>query len=650
MTFRSFSPSILGLLILVNALPAIALERVALVVGNGQYDRASNVLINPPNDARAIAAKLEGLGVQVITAIDQDFAGMRRSLSAFGRALKDADAGIFYYAGHGMEYDGTNYLFPIDARLNTESDVHLDLISVDQVLQVMESEVATRLVFLDACRDNPMARSFNRDSSLSRSSGSGGLASVQASVGTFIAYATAPGQIAADGRGNNSPFTTAMLDQLDVPGLEISQLMRRVRNAVLDMTNDMQVPWESSSLRGSPFIFNQQEPKPSVQQGDDIATWMTIEKSDNPQDFRQFLEQFPNSSLSGFIRSRLNELTISQGAPGLEEDKTAITRPYRFAPEKTSPIQSTVAVAPLKVGDLPVGESPLAGVAGPGSVTKPVIGPVKPGQVLVDCEICPELVAVAPGKLIMGSPGNEPGRDADEGPVRGVALGKALAFGRLEVTFDQWDACVAAGGCNGYLPSDEGWGRGNRPVINVNHEDARAYTAWLIQQTGKAYRLPSEAEWEYAARAGIMSATPWSVSNQQACAFANIHDRSSEAANRVRWDAFSCDDGTAQTAPAGAYLANGFGLHDMLGNVWEWTADCYSPNLDQVRGDGIATASADCAAYVLRGGGWRDRIDDIRLASRAKGRVSSRTSIDGFRVVRDLSEGLDAEIPISGRQ
>lgn len=231
-------------------------RRVALVVGNGGYSDEIAVLNNPANDAKAISTMFRELGIEVIEAFDLDYQGMRAALRKFDRALQGADAGIFYYAGHGMEYKGQNYLFPTDAILETEGDVGLGLIGVDQVLQVMESAVPTRLVFLDACRNNPLTRSFRSNLGGSRASNVGrGLGRIDAAVGTFIAYATAPGDIAADGNGENSPFTAAMLTHLGMPGLDVSQLMQRVRNSVVEVTNFEQVPWDSSSLRG-PFVFN----------------------------------------------------------------------------------------------------------------------------------------------------------------------------------------------------------------------------------------------------------------------------------------------------------------------------------------------------------------------------------------------------------
>ncbi|MEZ5931546.1 MAG: caspase family protein [Alphaproteobacteria bacterium] len=304
------------------ALPGVAMsgdghalavsKRVALVVGNGDYDDRGSVLANPVNDATAISAKLRDLRIEVIEAVDLDYKGMRDALRRFDRALQGADAGLFYYAGHAMEYRGRNYLFPTDAILETEGDVSLGLIDMDQVLQVMETAVPTRLVFLDACRNNPLARNFRQSLGASREASVGrGLARMQTAVGTFIAYATAPGDVAADGEDRNSPFTAAMLTHLDEPGLEISQMMQRVRNSVVEVTGEGQVPWDSSSLRG-PFILNLNiiaTPTSDTADRAETVFWETIKGSSRLADFEAYLERFGDKGVfAPLARSRVADL------------------------------------------------------------------------------------------------------------------------------------------------------------------------------------------------------------------------------------------------------------------------------------------------------------------------------------------------------
>ena len=302
-------------------------KRVALVIGNGTYERPEDSLPNPPNDATAMAVKLRALGFQVIEALDLDYRGMRVALRDFDRALEGADAGLFFYAGHGMEYRGRNYLFPIDAVLESEGDIGIGLIDVGQVLHVMETRVPTRLMFLDACRNNPLARRFRGSIGATRSSQIGtGLAPIDAAVGTFIAYATAPGQLAEDGRGQNSPFSAAMLQHLDEPGLDVDQLMRRVRNSVLEATNERQIPWNSSSLRGS-FVLNESAPNdaPSAataagtpssidQPDDDREAWAFAQGLNTLQGFQAYLDAHcPGGRYCGFARAAIASKTETGG-------------------------------------------------------------------------------------------------------------------------------------------------------------------------------------------------------------------------------------------------------------------------------------------------------------------------------------------------
>ncbi|PHY19431.1 hypothetical protein CSW59_10255 [Caulobacter sp. BP25] len=240
-----------------------------------------------------------------------------------------------------------------------------------------------------------------------------------------------------------------------------------------------------------------------------------------------------------------------------------------------------------------------------------------------DCDaVCPELVAVPAGTFVMGSSAKEKGRGPDEGPTHKVTIARPFAVGRFEVTFDEWDACVAAGGCkatdNGTaVASDAGWGRGRRPVINVSWRDAHDYGAWLSAKTGKPYRLLSEAEWEYAARAGGRST------------FADGEQISPSAANFK-------DSGTNATVPVGGYAPNRFGIYDMAGNVWEWVEDCFTLTYDTAPADGGANAGGDCGRRMLRGGGWNTPDNFLRPAARGRNKVDFRDNDFGFRIARDL--------------
>ena len=260
--------------------------------------------------------------------------------------------------------------------------------------------------------------------------------------------------------------------------------------------------------------------------------------------------------------------------------------------------------------------------------------PPGPGGMFRDCDACPEMVVVPAGSFMMGS---EKG-DSDEKPVHQVTFEQPFAVGKYEVTFAEWDACVAGGGCNGYRPSDEGWGRGRRPVINVSWKDAQAYVRWLSEETGEAYRLLSEAEWEYVARAGTRTARYWGEREAGQCRYANGADRTAKRYNDS-WTVAECDDGHYRTAPVGSYAANGFGLHDVLGNVWEWTGDCWNGSYAGAPSNGGAWERGDCDLRVRRGGSWSSTPWYLRSANRFRDTVGNRSYVYGLgvRLARTLT-------------
>ncbi len=261
----------------------------------------------------------------------------------------------------------------------------------------------------------------------------------------------------------------------------------------------------------------------------------------------------------------------------------------------------------------------------------------RPGEVFSDCAACPEMVVVPAGSFMMGSPESEEGRREVEGPRHRVTIRTPFAVGVYEVTFAEWDACVAAGGCGGYRPEDEGWGRGSRPVINVSWEDAREYMRWLSRETGEEYRLLTEAEWEYVARAGTQTARYWGESQSGQCRHGNGYDRTGHAKHDFGWVAVSCSDGYADTAPVRSYQPNAFGLYDVLGNVYEWTEDCWNRDYSGAPADGAARRTGDCTLRVMRGGSWRGSPRHLRLAYRSWNSAGFRVSGLGFRVARTMN-------------
>ena len=238
-------------------------------------------------------------------------------------------------------------------------------------------------------------------------------------------------------------------------------------------------------------------------------------------------------------------------------------------------------------------------------------------QEALEREYAGEMVDIPGGVFRMGDLSSE--GDDDARPVHSVTV-SAFRLGKHEVTFAQWDACVADGGCDGYTPDDEGWGRGNRPVINLSWDDVQGFIDWLNSKTGENFRLPTEAEWEYAARAG--SATLYSWGNSIG------HNRANCDGCGSRWD----DD---RTAPVGSFSANPWGLHDMHGNVWEWVRDCWNDSYVGAPSDGRAWISGDCTRRVLRGGSWYVYPERLHSSSRTSNTRLSRNAYRGFRLAQD---------------
>jgi len=278
----------------------------------------------------------------------------------------------------------------------------------------------------------------------------------------------------------------------------------------------------------------------------------------------------------------------------------------------------------------------LADPARDAAAEAPVVFP-KAGTEIRDCPKCPAMVVVPGGSFVMSYPPGDSGRFQQEGPVRTVNFARPFAIGKFEVTFDEWDACTAEKQCPKI--DDKGRGRGRRPVMYVSWEQAMGYARWLSKKTGRIYRLPTDAEWEYAARAGVDSRYRfWGIAPDRVCTFANVYDQTARKQDDTGYENLPCDDRFAEAAPAGSYKPNAFGLYDMLGNVSEWTEDCLPTGL-QWRGapmDGTANLKGDCSQRAFRGGSWFENEKPyIRSPDHYKF-MGARDSDLGFRVVRML--------------
>lgn len=308
---------IVNLVLLAIPLSAVATEkRIALVIGNSDYDYAP--LENPRNDAALMANTLRDVGFEVIEQVDASQRQMKRAIKTFGKKLTLAgqdSVGLFYFAGHGVQVKGRNYLIPVDAEIDTEADVDIEAVYANSVLSQLEySGARLSIIILDACRNNPYARSFR--------SGLRGLARMEATRGALIAYATAPGSVASDGAGQNSPYTKSLAKFIKSPGLPIERLFREVRNQVDQTTEGEQTPWESSSLIGGDFYFTPKQlhtakPQPSAGKAAQPATtsseellfWESVKGSSSPLPYKSYLKVYPEGRFAELARVRIQLLS-----------------------------------------------------------------------------------------------------------------------------------------------------------------------------------------------------------------------------------------------------------------------------------------------------------------------------------------------------
>ena len=727
----------------VGASPALAAQRVALVIGNASYAHAPT-LSNPLNDAADVGAALGRLGFSVTRLENANQARLRRGLQEFALAASASEVAVVFYAGHGIEVDQRNFLVPVDARLASDQDVEFEAVPLELVSRAVERASGLRLVILDACRENPFAVKMQR-AGATRSIGRG-LARVEPSGETLIAYAAKEDTVALDGSGRNSPYSEALLANLEEPGLEVGLMFRKVRDAVLALTGGRQEPFVYGSL-SSRGVYLAAAPAPtpapsaasaSVVGSEDARVtteqlaaraYEAAERVNTVVAFEAVVRRFPESIYADLARAQIGKLTepgaqaSGSGAAGAAAASAVSSGGAQPEPSAPAPAQPTPQEVETSLGlerterrwvqqglaSLGYAPGPADGLfgtrtreairryqsekgfeeteylTGEESQALAALGEeaaqvqakaeaerreaqrrererreaarrVEPGHRFRDCDgrWCPELVVVAGGTYRMGSPPGEEGRDDDEGPVHRVRIAEPFAVGLYEVTRGEWRRFVEETGhsmgdaCQTYESGEweERSGRGWRnpgfsqterhPVVCVNWEDARAYVRWLTRKTGERYRLLSESEWEYVARAGTSTARYWGEGERGQCRHGNGADASAKRKYST-WTVASCDDGHVHTSPAGSYAKNGFGLHDVHGNVWEWVEDCWHDGYAGASGDGSAwTSGGDCSRRVVRGGSWIVAPRFMRSALRGGYSAGVRGFNVGFRVARTL--------------
>lgn len=563
-------------------------KRVALVIGNSEYANAGR-LTNPVNDAKDVAAALGRLGFDVTPVLNSTGSHMIDAVEGFFARAQGANVAFFYYAGHGLQYEGAPYLVPVDAKLQSEMAIRRETVAAQDIVSRLENSARASVVVLDACRNNPLAEQLQRNlTGHGRAVVGRGLGRLEAASGnTLLVYSAGPGQIANDGAGRNSPFTAAFLKHVETPGLEIEQMLKRVTAEVEGGTGGEQRPERLSRLKIELLL------KPG-----DASGGVDAKTSDKVAALEAELAK---------LRAKVEQQKPSPASSNPEAPTS--WWPWSKPPKPDSGQQTAMAPPPAK----PPVESTVKPTVG---IWPEQSGP-KVGETFRDCPDCPEMIVVPAGSFTMGSPAEESERFDNEGPQHKVTIARPFAVGKYAVTFAEWDACVADGGCGGYKPSDNGWGRGDRPVINVSWDDAQSYVQWLSKKTGKAYRLPSEAEREYFTRAGTSTPYWWGDSTSS--------DQANYGSNRY------------QTVPVQSFKPNPWGLYQVHGNVWEWCADHWHGGYKGAPTDGSAWIDHDATtatSRVIRGGSWLNDARRVRAASRYRNAPSDRHGHLGFRCAR----------------
>lgn len=319
--FKTFI--IMGLSLVLLASEAKAGERVALVIGNSAYQNA-DPLKNPKHDAEDIAATLRRLGFKVILATDLTKAGMDETIKSFAQALAKASAGVFFYAGHGLQVNGSNYLVPVDAKLTSPVGMEFETIRLDLIQRTMEQSTTTNILIIDACRNNPLSRNLSRGMGTRSLQIGQGLAPIESGVGTLVAYSTQPDSVALDGAGRNSPFAEAMLKYIDRKGDDISSIIINVRNEMRRKTQDKQVPWEHSALVER-FYFAAPDGAPNAPAsyataaipapatdaapgGLELEFWNNVKDSPDPAMLKAYVDRFPKGAFAPLANLKIAAL------------------------------------------------------------------------------------------------------------------------------------------------------------------------------------------------------------------------------------------------------------------------------------------------------------------------------------------------------
>jgi formylglycine-generating enzyme required for sulfatase activity len=561
--------------------------RLALVIGNASYPNPTTPLSTTIADTRDLSDELRRNRFEVDLKTNLSKADMQSTIDAFAAKITPGTTALFFFSGYGIQVDKQSYLIPVNADPWTATEVRKDGISVDSVVQDFHRRGAkVKIVLIDAARRNPFERRFR--------SSPEGLAALNAPENTVAMYSAVPGKLVPDRAGTNSAFVSQLINQMRTSnsaaggGVTAEDMFNHLKPMIYRAANNEQVPWVTSSLIED-FYF---------------GTPGTGQSAERPA--------------------------------AREPERPAAREPERVT--EREPERERVAERPVERPPEPRRDNtPLSHQSEMALVEK---------DRFRECATCPEMVVVPSGEYMMGSPDDEADRSSAEGPQHRVKIPARFAVGKLKVTRDEYetflnetsysagDKCFTLEGGR----AEERAGRsfrnpgfeqdGKHPVVCINWDDANAYVAWLSKKTGKLYRLLSESEWEYVARAGTKTPFWWgsSISTEQANYDGSAYGGGEKGQYRQK------------TVPADMFEPNAWGIYQVHGNAFEWLEDCWNETYQYAPSDDWARLAGNCSRHVRRGGAWNVPAKMLRSAYREQRPAGTRGSNVGLRVARTLNQ------------
>ena len=605
-------------------------RRIAIVIGNANYTN-EKPLTNPHADAALLARtfRQDLRFTEVIERRDLNRQQLFDLVEELRTKAYRADAVVVYFSGHGMRGPAGNYLIPVDAQIQSEAHLRRDALAAAELVDVLKaSEARVALLVLDACRDNPYtARAKSTAKGLARMQVSGG--------NLLVAYATTDGQTADDGQPGNSPYARALAEQLRNPGRPVLAQLDAVRRSVIQATGNKQNPTREGDLetdvvlatgllpQAPPNPVATMVPEPVVPaprpgQGGGLSLEDLRKEQATREEWARWQQRMKADFDAAVAFSGAADLQVrawerflaawAHDNPYSREDEELRQQAQDRLGRARQAAQAAAAPVPVN----PVATQPSGATAIAGQVQRFTVN----GVIF-------NMVGIPAGSFMTGSLDSEPRRATDEGPQRRVTL-RAFQMGQTEVTQGLWRAVM------GDNPSNFSGCGADCPVEKVSWNDAQRFIEKLIQQTGQRFRLPSEAQWEYAARAG--TTTPFHTGQTITPEQANFNG------NGFTYNGSAKGEYRQKTVRVGSFAPNAWGLSDMHGNVVEWVQDCYDEQAywGKAPSDGGAYEVAGCSYRVLRGGAWNSRPLNARAADRVYDLPDSRIIGFGFRLARML--------------